>query len=158
MSSEANTTKSVCTAGIFAARPKPESTSSVWTLATIGAMSMVTWLLSSETAPPPWPVRALSSAVCPARFASTHTVSKALLATTRWTVVFTRSVRPLVIGPVRPLIRSAARGGTPCSAAASDSWLTRPFTSIWSSTAVVTRAVTASCTSGFEASGATVET
>ncbi len=158
MSSEANTTKFVWTAGIFAARPKPEFTSSVCTLATIGAMSMVTWLSSSDTAPPPCPVSALSNAVCPARFASTHSESNALLETTRWTVVFTRSLRPLVIGPLRPLIRLAAWGGTPCWAAASESWLTRPFTSIWSRTAVVTRAVTASWTSGFEASGAIVAT
>lgn len=158
MSFDWTTTKSVWTSGIFAATPIPAATNRSLTWATIGATSMATSSSFSETAPPPSPVRALSTDECTLRLASTQTFSKALLLTTRSTVPLTSCVRPLVIGPSRFPTSWAAFGGTPFSDTASCNCLTSASTSILASTTSVTRLVTAFCTSGFEASGPTVAT
>lgn len=147
------TVKSVCTSGIFAATPSPLSTRACLTRSMTGARSMTTASLVSLTAPPPFPVSALSTEAWAVLLRSVHSVAKASLLTNLSAVLCTKSVSPLVIGPLsgpRALVsRGRSAGATEVS---SDSMSTCCMT------ALVTRSATASWTSGSEASGFMVET
>jgi hypothetical protein len=82
MSLDWNSTKEACTSGIRAARVKPESTSrclTVWMKAARLTLTVSFWTV---TAPPPSPVRALTSSAWATRLACTHASAKASLATT----------------------------------------------------------------------------
>ncbi len=157
-SGEENTTNWVCTSGILAAGANPAWTRAVFTRSTIGPMSITTSSFFSTTAPPPSPVRALTMVACPARTASSQTVAKASLVTTRSAAECTRLVSAPSSGPVRPPSSWASRGGTPCSAAAWDRSFTRALTSTCSVAASVIRLARAFWTSGLWASGAMVAT
>ncbi|MFJ8072557.1 hypothetical protein ACIQ7Q_01115 [Streptomyces sp. NPDC096176] len=127
-------------------------------LSTTGPRSTTTSLFSNETVPPPFPVSALFSVLCAARLPSIHRVWNAGPETIRRTVLLISSFSPFSIGPLRPPISSAAAGGTPSCFAVAERSATRAFTSIRSRISVVARLVTAVCTAGSLASGATVST
>lgn len=139
--------------GILAATPSPASTSRVFTWSITGARSRVTESLLICTAPLSLPVRALTSAVWIVRFASVHTVSKAFDATTSSALSCTK-LRTAPSSPL-PSFPNAFCSSGRWSGATSSSSLGR---SMCSMTAPVTRFATAACTSGLEASGATVVT
>ena len=77
MSADWNRTKEALTCGVRVARPNPESTSRALTVWMNGARLRVTVSPSTVTAPPPWPVRVLTSAWWATRLASTQASANA---------------------------------------------------------------------------------
>jgi hypothetical protein len=90
MSSDWNSTKEAFTSGIRAATVNPASTSRCLTVWMNAARLTLTVSFSTVTAPPPSPVRALTSSAWATRLAWTQASAKASLATTLPTSVRTK--------------------------------------------------------------------
>ncbi|MES4903183.1 MULTISPECIES: hypothetical protein [unclassified Streptomyces] len=110
------------------------------------------------TALGPSPVRTFTTAACARRLAAVHTWANWSLRTTLVTTSWTAVVRAVSSGPVSSRALSATRGGAPTRSSALVSEAVRAATSTLPTTRLVSRSVTAFCTAGSEASGATVRT
>ncbi len=110
------------------------------------------------TALGPSPVRTFTTAACARRLAAVHTWANWSLCTTLATTSWTAVVRAVFSGPVSSRALSATRGGAPTRSRALVSEAVTPATSTLSTTRLVSRSVTAFCTAGSWASGATVRT
>ncbi|MEU9791884.1 hypothetical protein AB0E27_14880 [Streptomyces sparsogenes] len=121
-------------------------------------MSRTTVFPLAWTALGPSPVRTFTTAACARRLAAVHTWANWSLCTTLATTSCTPVVRAVFSGPVSSRALSATRGGAPTRSRALESAAVRPATSTLSTTRLVSRSVTASCTAGSVARGATVWT
>ncbi|MFD8868494.1 hypothetical protein ACFV1F_29885 [Streptomyces sp. NPDC059590] len=106
----------------------------------------------------PSPVSTFTTAACARRLAAVHTWANCRLRTTLATTSCTAVVRAVLSGSVSSLALSATRGGAPTRSRALESAAVTPATSTLETTRLVSRSVTAFCTAGSEASGATVWT
>src|SRR6266699_1157328 len=153
-----NSTKEALVSGILAARLNPEATSCCLTVWISGPRSSVTVSLLIVTAPPPLPVRALTSAACAWRLTCTQAVANAallvILATCEWVKLCT----PLATGTAKLWSWAARLGGSPCLARVSTAWLYSALTSTLAKTLAVIRSVRACWMAGSLASGAIVRT
>ena len=98
------------TVGILDASVTPRAVSCCCTWLTIGPMLSTTWPLTALTAPLPCPDSTLTTLACAARFASTHKVATAGLATILATAELMNPLIPLAIGPEKLCTSVANRG------------------------------------------------
>src|SRR6266496_2763736 len=146
-----NSTKEALVSGILAARLNPEATSCCLTVWISGPRLSV-------TAPPPLPVRALTSAACAWRLTWTQALANAALLVILATWLWVKLCTPLATGTAKLWSWAARLGGSPCLASASTAWLYSALTSTLAKTLAVIRSVRACWMAGSLASGAIVRT
>src|ERR671911_3148560 len=121
-------TKEALTCGIRSARVNPAATSCCLTVWMNAARLMLTVSPSTVTAPPPSPVKALTSSSWASRLACNHASANAGLWTILPTWVRVKLCTPLAIGVESARSWTASCGGRPRSARASTAWEVRPWT------------------------------
>ncbi|MFG2396865.1 hypothetical protein [Streptomyces lydicus] len=142
--------------GIADAFLNPASTRCCLTLSTTVPMSRTTVLPRAWTALFPSPVRTFTTAACAWRLATSHSWENWSLVTTFDTTLCTVLVSASFRGPASSGVCSTTRGGAPAFRRVAASELVIAWTSTWPTTRLVSRSVTAFCTEGSVASGATV--